>query len=54
MNINSEQDINNQAYFYCVISVYNPVSSHIENFSGKLEGNIRFPPSNKINSGFGL
>lgn len=46
-----EYEIDDYAYFVCVLALYWPEDDHVEVFEGRVEGNLRFPPAGK--DGFG-
>jgi XTP/dITP diphosphohydrolase len=46
-----EYEINDPAYFVCVLAVYNPTTDQLQCFEGRVEGHLQFPP--KGEKGFG-
>jgi XTP/dITP diphosphohydrolase len=46
-----EYEIDDYAYFICVLALYWPEDDHVEVFEGRVDGNLRFPPAGK--DGFG-
>ena len=46
-----EYEINDPAYFVCVLSIYWPEDGHVESFEGRINGHLRFPATGK--KGFG-